>query len=115
MPHDGGGEAVSGFSPPKGIRCFSTRRTVSICRMVCVGVSVPRRGFVVYLLVGFLAVTVVEYSLTFMFQSPEGDSLFFYSLLLIWWSRLLLPVSVPRRGFVVFLRDTMTKTSVAKF
>ena len=41
------------FSPPKGIRCFSTRHTVAVLGPIHKGgVSVPRRGFVVFLPTG---------------------------------------------------------------
>ena len=39
----------------------------------------------------------------FAFQSPEGDSLFFYSQLVAFRLRRSARVSVPRRGFIVFL------------
>ena len=42
-----------------------------------------------------------------MFQSPEGDSLFFYDSRVWWWSGASLSVSVPRRGFIVFLPQRM--------
>ena len=69
---------MTSFSPPKGIRCFST-------------------------LVGFRLDSVASLG----FQSPEGDSLFFYPK--VTFSKAMLVkqiVSVPRRGFVVFLRGT---------
>ena len=65
-----------GFSPPKGIHCFST--------------------------LDGLAALVEDWAIRF--QSPEGDSLFFYpgghnpGRTGSRW------VSVPRRGFIVFLR-----------
>ncbi len=66
-----------GFSPPKGIRCFSTRRSW-LPRLRSLLVSVPRRGFVVFLL------TIEFYPVRrILFQSPEGDSLFFYLFYLI--------------------------------
>ena len=37
------------------------------------------------------------------FQSPEGDSLFFYYFVMVQTIRDRISVSVPRRGFVVFL------------
>ena len=62
------------FSPPKGIRCFST------CRRSTSHRSADK------------------------FQSPEGDSLFFYGVGNLKSSYFQFHVSVPRRGFVVFLR-----------
>ena len=92
-------------------------------------VSVPRRGFIVFLPIVRLA---VESYLDIKFQSPEGDSLFFYlsigqvltlpdcwfqspegDSLFFYQERYayelplteLRRVSVPRRGFIVFLRQ----------
>ena len=62
------------FSPPKGIRCFSTLRTATN--------SAKENK---------------------MFQSPEGDSLFFYQIDCQSRFSPSGQVSVPRRGFVVFL------------
>ena len=61
------------FSPPKGIHCFSTGLGLGAGASSHT-VSVPRRGFIVFLrlskrLLGMSALP---------FQSPEGDSLFFY-------------------------------------
>ena len=69
----------SSFSPPKGIHCFSTGDGRSKTVWLYGGVSVPRRGFIVFLLFAvFLVLTTrVWYE---EFQSPEGDSLFFYEL-----------------------------------
>ena len=91
------------FSPPKGIRCFSITRTQRSGRHRPFLVSVPRRGFVVFLLVrtylevcgriqyqvsvprrGFVVFlldfepTIVVGRMPASFQSPEGDSWFFY-------------------------------------
>ena len=60
------------FSPPKGIHCFST--SSSRCSESGWLVSVPRRGFIVFL----HEVRVVDGCADPAFQSPEGDSLFFY-------------------------------------
>ena len=65
---------IAGFSPPKGIRCFSTGGGFDFSGFQT-DVSVPRRGFVVFLQPGA--------------QVPKIPALM---------------VSVPRRGFVVFLR-----------
>ena len=69
-------------------------------------VSVPRRGFMVFLLarVGFWG---GEENL---FQSPEGDSWFFYDSGLPR-GETRLHVSVPRRGFMVFLRSSKTSSN----
>ena len=88
-----------GFSPPKGIHCFSTIPiTMGPCEVAYDIVSVPRRGFIVFL--RGRRPSVPNHPLKF--QSPEGDSLFFYvcqcgHFLLRYY------VSVPRRGFIVFL------------
>ena len=66
---------ILGFSPPKGIRCFSTLGGEK-CLLGEIQVSVPRRGFVVFLRVRWILPCF----------RPECQ------------------VSVPRRGFVVFLR-----------
>ena len=90
-----------GFSPPKGIRCFSTtpeyrqaqslrgfqspegdslffyEHAIEEARASAV-VSVPRRGFVVFLPVFPNSAQIILVRV-FWFQSPEGDSLFFYS------------------------------------
>ncbi len=63
-------------------------------------VSVPRRGFVVFLP---LAMIMGELRQINEFQSPEGDSLFFYEDCEARDRRDRERVSVPRRGFVVFL------------
>ena len=64
------------------------------------GVSVPRRGFIVFLLGREHSDAAVFVT---VFQSPEGDSLFFYHG--NGGNRHANPrkVSVPRRGFIVFL------------
>ena len=70
--HDSIG-SLQGFSPPKGIHCFSTRpqsRPLGLWQKV----SVPRRGFIVFL----LSRGHTESGNSHQFQSPEGDSLFFY-------------------------------------
>ena len=103
----GTGEPKGGitcFSPPKGIRCFSTLRLSTMLllfyRQKC-RVSVPRRGFVVFLLGYFPTVLRIERA----FQSPEGDSLFFYQIVGCQGLRQHGSVSVPRRGFIVFLHE----------
>ena len=67
-------EDILGFSPPKGIHCFSTwlRRLVRQGKLL---VSVPRRGFIVFL----LELSAFPGESLEQFQSPEGDSLFFYA------------------------------------
>ena len=65
-----------------------------------VAVSVPRRGFVVFL----QGDQGNDKSASGSFQSPEGDSLFFYEMNAIEMHEAR-QVSVPRRGFVVFLHD----------
>ena len=115
----------AGFSPPKGIRCFSTRRTPEAL-LSQERVSVPRRGFVVFLPMKEAISREVSMALVSVprrgfvvflrgsgpgrrgerfapFQSPEGDSLFFYLQTGHWSPAALALVSVPRRGFVVFL------------
>ena len=62
------------FSPPKGIRCFSTQPLQSHQPFSRLRVSVPRRGFVVFLPLAL----ITTLALFGGFQSPEGDSLFFY-------------------------------------
>ena len=139
------------FSPPKGIHCFSTFLNKAGDALVAAKVSVPRRGFIVFLQDYHVDArgTVVLFqspegdSLFFYefysclfnfgppeFQSPEGDSLFFYWLHQGWQGqqhqgfsppkgihcfstrkpqkRTLRPqnVSVPRRGFIVFLQES---------
>ena len=70
--------SVAGFSPPKGIHCFSNRWQGSPVRMLgSLQVSVPRRGFIVFLHVEVVEVEVSDFG--GLFQSPEGDSLFFYT------------------------------------
>ena len=92
-------------------------------------VSVPRRGFIVFLLKpkhkhkqnkgGFQSPegdSLFFYdpgggrksSGVSVFQSPEGDSLFFYAIEAVGAKTLTTThVSVPRRGFIVFLRGAM--------
>jgi len=95
---DGIKRAAPRFSPPKGIRLFSTRSAVPET-LDCILVSVPRRGFVSFLPEGIKAVRVKGESFsppkgirlfstklrvgshhpqTLGFQSPEGDSSLFY-------------------------------------
>ena len=73
-------------------------------------VSVPRRGFVVFLPISTLAVQI--WTPTATFQSPEGDSLFFYQDLHKKVERGGIKVSVPRRGFVVFLPGRAERRSL---
>ena len=92
----GTSRSAAGFSPPKGIRCFSTRETLALlCSTSCFS---PPKG-------------IRCFSTSFKrrrrqhllwFQSPEGDSLFFYEEEGKM-ARITINVSVPRRGFVVFL------------
>ena len=113
------------FSPPKGIRCFSTGSTPSGVQIRAWWFQSPEGdSLFFYRFWGKAGDCDVR------FQSPEGDSLFFYqsrrhpprqkatprsfsppkgircfSTLLAKQDRLRTPpVSVPRRGFVVFLR-----------
>ena len=78
-------------------------------------VSVPRRGFVNWSDGPWSGGQVVRKGRDELttddptirpipFQSPEGDSLFFYEALFKTCVRRRKKVSVPRRGFVVFLR-----------
>ena len=62
------------FSPPKGIRLFSTNLSVPPRTRRKTFVSVPRRGFVSFL----LAINVLVEDGKVVFQSPEGDSSLFY-------------------------------------
>ena len=73
-------------------------------------VSVPRRGFVVFLPYKGLR---LDFATGARFQSPEGDSLFFYEPLGNPSLRGEI-VSVPRRGFVVFLPGSLVSCLEAK-
>ncbi len=94
------------FQSPEGDSLFFYNGTRLVEEGVADGegdVSVPRRGFIVFLPeMETQPVNVAVYE----FQSPEGDSLFFYA----GDERRGQPlphavvVSVPRRGFIVFLR-----------
>jgi hypothetical protein len=151
----------TGFSPPKGIRLFSTLRKDITALWGDRRVSVPRRGFVSFLQLGDEADEVLQaISDEAKFQSPEGDSSLFYSQsppCWCWWYSCFSPpkgirlfstrlnfslecsqsracfsppkgirlfstrnrhrvgaggtrVSVPRRGFVSFLRGCAGET-----
>ena len=69
--------ATLGFQSPEGDSLFFYR-AISDAFEIALAVSVPRRGFVVFLL------TIEFYPVRrILFQSPEGDSLFFYLFYLI--------------------------------
>ena len=93
-------QSAAGFSPPKGIRCFSTRRGSTPRSHGQDGGSgfSPPKGIRCFSTYGACD-TAKKFGL---FQSPEGDSLFFY-LRRLRHRKEVRFVSVPRRGFVVFL------------
>ncbi len=62
---------MASFSPPKGIHCFSTRGSLPSGRRG-LPVSVPRRGFIVFL----LSQRPCEPSLTTSFSPPKGIQVF---------------------------------------
>ena len=117
------------FSPPKGIRCFSTPKGKGGDHAKPDGFS-PPKGIRCFSTGGLFDLMEIAEDEIAKFQSPEGDSLFFYpnsnltnALQSTWFqspegdslffydpslpqalSHWISPVSVPRRGFVVFLR-----------
>ena len=91
------------FSPPKGIHCFSTRLPEVWADCGQVQVSVPRRGFIVFLPWRKRP----RPSIRRRFSPPKGIHCFSTTGPMVvgslWYS--CQSVSVPRRGFIVFLRE----------
>ena len=96
---------MSGFSPPKGIRCFSTTGAPDYFkRILLYGLQSPEEDSLFF----YVYHVGDDGDHEVGFQSPEGDSLFFYPQ----GSGAVdaaYRVSVPRRGFVVFLPEGIYK------
>ncbi len=100
----------AGFSPPKGIHCFSTSYRLRYFVRDYNRFQSPEGDSLFFYVEASQTEAEVEANGA-GFQSPEGDSLFFY-LRPAAAPTVIEKVSVPRRGFIVFLLDSSGHVTV---